>query len=111
MKVPRLGAKAFEQAAGFLRIPSAENPLDNSAVHPESYHIVEKMAKDLNSSVKDLIGNKQIIEKLDIKHYQSDKAGTETLTDILQELEKPGRDPLAKFKYKPISFDMKRLAI
>ena len=96
MKVPRLGAKAFEQAAGFLRIPSAENPLDNSAVHPESYHIVETMAKDLNSSVKDLIGNKQIIEKLDIKHYQSDKAGTETLTDILQELEKPGRDPRAK---------------
>ena len=96
MKVPRLGAKAFEQAAGFLRIPSAENPLDNSAVHPESYHIVETMAKDLNSSVKDLIGNKQIIEKLDIKHYQTDKVGTETLTDILQELEKPGRDPRAK---------------
>ena len=96
MKVPRLGAKAFEQAAGFLRIPSAENPLDNSAVHPESYHIVETMAKDLNSSVKDLIGNKQIIEKLDIQHYQSDKEGTETLTDILQELEKPGRDPRAK---------------
>lgn len=96
MKVPRLGAKAFEQSAGFLRIPSADNPLDNSAVHPESYHIVEKMATDLNSSVKDLIGNKQIIEKIDIKHYQTDKVGTETLTDILQELEKPGRDPRSK---------------
>ena len=96
MKVPRLGAKAFEQAAGFLRIPSANNPLDNSAVHPESYHIVQKMAKDLDSSVKDLIGNKQIIEGIDISQYQTDKVGTETLTDILQELEKPGRDPRSK---------------
>lgn len=96
MKVPRLGAKAFEQAAGFLRIPSANNPLDNSAVHPESYHIVQKMAKDLDSSVKDLIGNKQIIESIDISQYQTDKVGTETLTDILQELEKPGRDPRSK---------------
>ena len=96
MKVPRLGAKAFEQAAGFLRIPTADNPLDNSAVHPESYHIVEKMAKDLNSSVKDLIGNKHIIENIDIKKYQNETVGTETLTDILLELEKPGRDPRSK---------------
>ena len=96
MKVPRLGAKAFEQAAGFLRIPSASNPLDNSAVHPESYYIVEKMAKDLNSSVKELIGNKQFIENIDIQRYKTDTVGTETLTDILQELEKPGRDPRSK---------------
>ena len=96
MKVPRLGAKAFEQAAGFLRIPSADNPLDNSAVHPESYHIVEKIAKDLDSSVKDLIGNKQIIEGIDINQYQTDKVGKETLSDILQELDKPGRDPRSK---------------
>ena len=96
MKVPRLGAKAFEQAAGFLRISSADNPLDNSAVHPESYYIVEKMAKDLNSSVKELIGNKQLIENIDIQRYKTDTVGTETLTDILQELEKPGRDPRSK---------------
>ena len=96
MKVPRLGAKAFEQAAGFLRIPTADNPLDNSAVHPESYNVVEKMAKDLNSSVKELIGNKQLIENIDIQRYKTDRVGTETLTDILQELEKPGRDPRSK---------------
>ncbi|NLD24342.1 MAG: RNA-binding transcriptional accessory protein [Bacteroidales bacterium] len=96
MKVPRLGAKAFEQAAGFLRIPTADNPLDNSAVHPESYNVVEKMAKDLNSSVNELIGNKELIENIDIKRYKSDRVGTETLTDILQELEKPGRDPRSK---------------
>ena len=96
MKVPRLGAKAFEQAAGFLRIPTADNPLDNSAVHPESYNVVEKMAKDLNSSVNELIGNKELIENIDIKRYKSDRIGTETLTDILQELEKPGRDPRSK---------------
>ena len=94
--MPRLGAKAFEQAAGFLRIASADNPLDNSAVHPESYYIVEKMAKDLNSSVKELIGNKQLIENIDIQRYKTDTVGTETLTDILQELEKPGRDPRSK---------------
>lgn len=96
MKVPRLGAKAFEQSAGFLRIPSADNPLDNSSVHPESYHIVEQMAKDLNCSVKDLISNKQLIEKIDIKRYTTESVGIETLTDILQELEKPGRDPRSK---------------
>ncbi len=95
-KVPRLGPKAFEQSAGFLRIPDAVNPLDNSAVHPESYSIVEKMAVDLNSTVKDLINNKPLIEKIDISKYKSETAGDETLTDILQELEKPGRDPRSK---------------
>jgi len=92
-KVPRLGEKAFEQCAGFLRVPGSENPLDNSAVHPESYPIVEKMASDLGCSVKELIGNKPLIDTIDIHRYQTAEAGTETLTDILQELEKPGRDP------------------
>lgn len=92
-KVPRLGAKAFEQCAGFLRIVDAENPLDNSAVHPESYPIVEKMARDLQCSVKELIQNKPLIAAIDINNYITDEAGIETLTDILQELEKPGRDP------------------
>lgn len=95
-KIPRLGPKAFEQSAGFLRIPDAKDPLDNSAVHPESYSIVEKMAKDLNSSVKDLINNKSLIDSIDINRYKTDSAGVETLTDILQELEKPGRDPRSK---------------
>jgi uncharacterized protein len=102
-KVPRLGEKAFEQCAGFLRIPDAENPLDNSAVHPESYGVVEKMAKDLKCSVKDLINNKSIIETIDINRYKTNTTGTETLTDILQELEKPGRDP--RTKVKMLEFD------
>jgi len=92
-KVPRLGEKAFEQCAGFLRISNAKNPLDNSAVHPESYAIVEKMAADLQCSVKGLIGNKSKIDSIDLRHYQSETVGEETLTDILHELEKPGRDP------------------
>lgn len=92
-KVPRLGEKAFEQCAGFLRISNAKNPLDNSAVHPESYAIVEKMATDLQCSVKELIGNKSKINSIDLRHYQSETVGEETLTDILHELEKPGRDP------------------
>ncbi|OPZ28348.1 MAG: 30S ribosomal protein S1 [Bacteroidetes bacterium ADurb.BinA174] len=95
-KVPRLGEKAFEQCAGFLRIPDAENPLDNSAVHPESYSVVEKMAKDLKCSVSELINNKSLIETIDIEKYKTATVGTETLTDILQELEKPGRDPRSK---------------
>jgi uncharacterized protein len=92
-KVPRLGVKAFEQCAGFLRITDAENPLDNSAVHPESYPIVEKMAHDLHCSVKELIRNKALISTIDINSYKTEEAGIETLNDILQELEKPGRDP------------------
>lgn len=92
-KVPRLGEKAFEQCAGFLRIPDAENPLDNSAVHPESYTITERMAKDLKCTVKELIRNKPLIETIDINRYKTGTVGEETLTDILQELEKPGRDP------------------
>lgn len=95
-KVPRLGPKAFEQSAGFLRIPDSTNPLDNSAVHPESYPIVEKMVKDLNTSVKELINNKPLIDSIEIDRYKTDSVGEETLTDILLELEKPGRDPRTK---------------
>ena len=92
-KVPRLGPSAFQQCAGFLRIPGAKNPLDNSAVHPESYAIVEQMAKDQSCSVADLISNKEKREAIDIKRYVTDDIGIPTLTDIIKELEKPGRDP------------------
>lgn len=98
LKVPRMGAKVFEQCAGFLRIPQADNPLDNSAVHPESYAIVEKMAKDLKCSVADLIKNKELRSQIDIKNYVTDTVGLPTLTDILQELDKPGRDPRQKIQ-------------
>jgi len=91
-KVPRLGDKAFEQGAAFLRIKEAKNPLDDSAVHPESYAIVEKMATDLNKKVSDLIGNKDLLEKIDLKKYVTDTVGLPTLQDILKELEKPGLD-------------------
>lgn len=91
-KVPRLGDKAFEQGAAFLRIKEAKNPLDDSAVHPESYAIVEKMATDLNKKVSDLIGNKDLLEKIDLKKYVTDTVGLPTLQDILNELEKPGLD-------------------
>ena len=92
-KVPRLGPSAFQQCAGFLRIPGAKNPLDNSAVHPESYAIVEQMAKDQNCTVADLISNKEKREAIDIKRYVTAEVGIPTLTDIMKELEKPGRDP------------------
>lgn len=91
-KVPRLGGKAFEQGAAFLRIKAAKNPLDDSAVHPESYGIVEKMAKDLGKSVQDLIGNKALLQKLNLKNYCTDSVGLLTLEDIVKELEKPGLD-------------------
>lgn len=92
-KVARLGPSAFEQCAGFLRIPGARNPLDNSAVHPESYKIVEQMAKDYGCSVADLISNSKKLAAIDIKRYVTDSVGIPTLTDIMKELEKPGRDP------------------
>lgn len=98
LKVPRMGAKAYEQCAGFLRIPQAKNPLDNSAVHPESYPIVEQMAKDLHCSVNDLIKDKELRNKIDLKKYITDTVGLPTLTDILQELDKPGRDPRQKIQ-------------
>ena len=92
-KVPRLGPAAYQQCAGFLRIPDAKNPLDNSAVHPESYHIVEQMAKDCQCSVSDLIINHEKRAQIDIRNYVTDTIGLPTLTDIMKELEKPGRDP------------------
>ncbi len=92
-KVPRLGPAAYQQCAGFLRIPGAKNPLDNSAVHPESYPIVEQMARDHACSVIDLINNKEKREAIDIKKYVTAEVGIPTLTDIMKELEKPGRDP------------------
>ena len=98
LKVPRMGAKAYEQCAGFLRIPQAKNPLDNSAVHPESYPIVEQMAKDLNCTVADLIKDKELRSKIDLKKYVTETVGLPTLTDILQELDKPGRDPRQKIQ-------------
>ena len=92
-KVPRLGPSAFQQCAGFLRIPDARNPLDNSAVHPESYPVVEQMAKDLGCTVKDLIEQKELRASIDIKRYVTADVGLPTLTDIMKELEKPGLDP------------------
>ena len=104
LKVPRMGAKAFEQCAGFLRISGAENPLDNSAVHPESYPIVEKMAKDLKCTVTDLINRKELRSRIQIEKYVTDTVGLPTLTDIMQELDKPGRDPrqqIEVFQFDP----------
>jgi uncharacterized protein len=96
-KVKRFGDKAFEQSAGFLRISGGANPLDNSAVHPESYHIVEEMASDLGCDVSELISNKELINKIDIKKYVTNTTGLPTLNDIKSELEKPGRDPRCTF--------------
>lgn len=98
LKVPRMGAKAFEQCAGFLRIPHAKNPLDNSAVHPESYPIVEQMAKDMNCSVTDLIKDKTLRSRIKVENYISDTVGLPTLNDIMQELDKPERDPRQKIQ-------------
>ncbi|HOG04723.1 MAG TPA: Tex family protein [Paludibacter sp.] len=93
LEVPKLGNKTFEQCAGFLRIPDGDNPLDNSAVHPESYAIVEQMAKNLNTEIDKLIHNKELIQQIDLQAYITDEIGLPTLTDIVTELEKPGRDP------------------
>lgn len=103
-KVPRLGPAAFQQCAGFLRIPLAKNPLDNSAVHPESYGIVEQMAKDQHCTVIDLINDKEKRDAIDIRHYVTTETGLPTLTDIMRELEKPGRDPreqIEEFEFDP----------
>lgn len=92
-RVPRLGAKTYEQCAGFLRIPESSNPLDNTAVHPENYSVVQEMARDLGISVAELCGNKSLLSKIDIEQYVKDGRGLPTLKDIITELEKPGRDP------------------
>jgi uncharacterized protein len=97
-KVPRLGPKAFEQAAGFLRIRGAQNPLDTSAVHPESYPVVEAMAKDVGSTVKDLMTNADLRKQIDLSRYITDTVGLPTLNDIMGELAKPGRDPREQFE-------------
>lgn len=102
-KVPRLGPSAFVQCAGFMRIPDAKNPLDNSAVHPESYPIVEKMAKDAGCKVQELINNSERLRQIDLKQYVTNDIGLPTLTDIIQELEKPGLDPRAEIEV--FSFD------
>ncbi|WP_421918471.1 Tex family protein [Marinifilum sp.] len=97
-KVKRMGAKAFEQCAGFLRILNSENPLDNSAVHPESYGIVKQMAKDVNCTVADLIADQNLRKQIDLNKYVSNEVGLPTLKDIMEELEKPGRDPRTVIK-------------
>jgi uncharacterized protein len=96
--VPRLGPKAFEQAAGFLRIRGARNPLDGSAVHPERYAVVERMARDLGVDVAGLVGNAALARRIDLARYAGDGLGEPTLRDIVAELEKPGRDPRASFE-------------
>jgi uncharacterized protein len=98
MKVPRMGTKAFEQSAGFLRIPGAANPLDNSAVHPESYPVVEKIASDLKCTLNELPGNDSLLAGIELQRYVSGEIGLPTLNDIITELRKPGRDPRKSIK-------------
>ena len=110
MKVPKMGAKSFEQCAGFLRIPDSEYLLDNSAVHPESYGIVEAMAKDLKMDIRDLIHNKDLKKSLDLQKYITPTVGLPTLNDILQELEKPGRDPRSEIKVFEFDINVKTIS-
>ena len=98
LKVPRFGNKAFEQAAGFLRVQNAKNPLDASAVHPESYGVVKNMAASLNATVNDLLSKKVLRDALDLNQFVSEKVGLPTLHDIIEELSKPGRDPRSEFE-------------
>jgi uncharacterized protein len=109
-KVARLGGKAFEQSAGFLRIKNAKNPLDDSGVHPESYALVTKIAKDLKTNVSDLIGNKTLLNKVDLQNYTSTTIGLPTLQDIISELEKPGLDPREKAKVFTFNQNLKTIA-
>jgi uncharacterized protein len=114
LKVPKLGAKAFEQCAGFLRIRQGENPLDNTAVHPESYDIVEKIAKTLQVSLEEITSRKEQLKKLDLQAFITDKIGLPTLEDVLRELEKPGRDSREEFtyaKFNPEITEMKDLVV
>ena len=109
-KVPRLGGKAFEQAAGFLRIKSGKNPLDNSGVHPESYGLVDKMAKDLKKNISEFVGNKEILQTISLEKYSTESIGLPTLQDIIKELEKPGVDPRAKAKVFSFDASIKTIA-
>jgi uncharacterized protein len=114
LKVPKLGAKAFEQCAGFLRIRQGENPLDNTAVHPESYYIVEKIAKSLEVSLEEIVSRKEQLKKLDLQTFVTDKIGLPTLEDVIKELEKPGRDPREEFtyaKFNPEITEVKNLVV
>lgn len=108
-EVPGIGEKAFEQAAGFLRIPDASNPLDNSAVHPERYALVEKMARTLNIPLNKIIGNPEFIQRIPKKQFISGDVGLPTVEDILEELEKPGRDPREEFQYARFSDEVKEI--
>jgi len=108
--VPRMGDKAFEQCAGFLRISNAKNPLDNSAVHPESYHVVERMAKDLGSDLGELVRDESLIDSIDIQKYVTDSTGIPTLKDIIGELKKPGRDPREAIEVFEFSKDVMSVA-
>lgn len=110
LKVSKLGNKAFEQCAGFLRIRNSKNPLDNSAIHPESYVIVEKMAKDLGVKVDDLIANDELISKIKISNYVTDSVGIPTLTDIISELKKPGLDPREEFSSVEFSNEINEIS-
>ena len=110
LKVPRLGAKTFEQAAGFLRIPDGVNPLDASAVHPESYPVVERILKKTGLDIKNLIGNEEVLHNLHAVEFTDDKFGLPTVTDILSELEKPGRDPRPQFKTAKFADNVHTLA-
>ncbi|HEY4785292.1 MAG TPA: S1 RNA-binding domain-containing protein, partial [Bacteroidales bacterium] len=109
-KVARLGDKAFEQSAGFLRIPDAENLLDNSAVHPEAYKVVEQMAEDTGATVADLLKKEELRKKIELKKYVSETIGLPTLTDILQELAKPGRDPRTGIQVFEFSKDIFKIS-
>jgi uncharacterized protein len=109
LKVPRFGAKAFEQAAGFLRIRGGTHPLDNSAVHPERYRLVETMAADLGVSLADLAADPFLVDRIDRKRYASDSIGLPTLNDIIEELKKPGRDPRSQFRTVAFRDDIREI--
>jgi uncharacterized protein len=109
MNVPRMGDKSFEQCAGFLRIPNAENPLDNSAVHPESYGIVQRMAEDMNATVTDLLKNDALRRQIKPETYITDRVGLPTLQDIMKELAKPGLDPRAPAQILQFANDIRRV--
>ncbi|MBD3420280.1 MAG: S1 RNA-binding domain-containing protein, partial [Chitinivibrionales bacterium] len=108
--VPGIGAKSFEQAAGFLRIPDAKNPLDNSAVHPERYPLVIRMAEDMKADIEEIIGNAQKIKSIDKNKFVSNEVGLPTIEDILAEIEKPGRDPRDTFKYATFDENIQKIS-